>query len=214
MISFKTLSEQEINSISQFDSNKELLAIDNNSKIVKIAKDELTVYQRLISYIGLGPLAGMNYKFNDVTSHLNQYSWSEGVSEEEQSPQSQAYLKVCALAMKALVSKNDTTLYDNVGKIHQHPKSYKFSYFVKGQFRGNGEGDITIKWNPLLQVKHLDAILAQKFPSSSITSTVKQNCQLFDSLPGWETILDKETIFSYDNFLPGTNINVEQHIHL
>lgn len=119
---------------------------------------------------------------------------------------------MCALAIKALVSKKNTTLYNNVGEKNQLAKEINFIAFVKGEFVTKGTTTLTIKWNPLLKVKHLDAILAADLPHSTFTTKVSQLGNNFDYMPLQETVLDKEDSFPIAS--QGIYINTEQHIRL
>jgi len=170
-LSIKNISESDINALTHCNLANEILAYDlsaenGSQKLIRISKDKVTCWQKFLRIFNSGDLANKKIHLVDINSYLNQYNWSE--IDQENNPQYQTYLKVCDLANKGLVSKRNSTLFDNVGKNHEVNTTVKIKVFLDEKLESSIKGQHSFKWNPRVQAKHIAAAVYQTHPQHVI----------------------------------------------
>lgn len=200
-LSIDRFSPQEINALATVNLSTEIIAIkmdaDGGPKIVKLSKSDVTCWQLFLRFFCLGTLVNMRVHLSQVTSHLNQYDWSENADIDLGSVQYQAYLKTCSLANKALY-KCDETLWSNVARF-THNK--KMELIQRGNsFYQHLDVNKTIKGNPTLQIKHVEAFLHNHYRNSTIRIEDENH-----HLMGAE-------IYASNAILEQARVYIEQHI--
>lgn len=165
------ISQQEIAAIANCNMDTHLIvykrSAETGSRITTLSKKEVTCWQLFLGYVGLGKLADVRIGLDLMTSYLNRFNWSVGASMPPQSIHHQAYLKACMLANKALYSKQNETLLNNVSSQQMH-KNIEFVEYTSNGVQHRYNRELSFKWNPCLQVKHIKALLAIRFPNMQI----------------------------------------------
>ncbi len=171
--SINELSSEEIKSLTNWDLANEFIAIDSSSqgkpKITRLPKDQVTYWQRLLKYLNVGPLANVEVSYQGVTHYLSQYDWKAAANHKDPMIH-QAYLKVCELANRALVSQGDTKLYQHVSEdLPTAAIPYQFENWgvpARAAIKVFQKIATLIKWNPCLQVRHLREFIHLKTHTS------------------------------------------------
>lgn len=108
------ITQDEIIALSNFDFNKQLVAV-KNEEIVILSKRDITFFQLFLSLFNRGNLAHMQWDLSKVSTYLSKLDWqTNGSMREKSSDEYRAYLKVYELAIKALYSRNETALIEKV----------------------------------------------------------------------------------------------------
>ena len=163
------ISQQELDALTRWNQASEIVVInqaaEGGPKIETLSKDDLNCWQFFLRFFNMGKLAKLKIDLLGVTEHLNQYDWSVGARpDSEYHP---AYAKVCMLANKVLNSEWDETLLNNVC-VQQVNKTIEFSQFRGMKLLNKHDMGQTFKWNPSMQVKHVDAFLRKQFERAII----------------------------------------------
>ncbi len=127
---------------------------DGHLELTSISNNEVTAWQLFLRAVGRGKLAKQDPYLTSVTSYLNQFNWSQA------NPSDPAYVKACQLANKALYSKGDTALFNNVASTTVDKKMEFSDYYSHTVTR-------TFRLNPYVQVRHIQALVKQQYPWSS-----------------------------------------------
>ena len=163
------ISQEEISAIAHCNLNTHLIAIQTNAaggpKITTIAKSEVSCWQLFLRCFGAGNLVNLQVHLFDVAYHLNRYNWAEGA--HLSSDYHLAYLKTCTLANKALYSKGDETLVDNVATITLE-KTMEFVQYRGTQVLHRHPVVHSFRLNPNMQVKHIEAIIRKHFRATHV----------------------------------------------
>lgn len=195
------ISQQEIDAIAQCDLNSHLIVLKSDEQgkrtLTTLAKSEVNCWQLFLRWFGKGNLANIQVHLADITSHLNQFKWADGASLNNNSVHHQAYLKTCMLANKALLSKWDEALFNNVSTA-TCVKQVEFFQYQDGQRINRLDVPFEIKLNPCMQIKHAKVLLNKRFKDSAIAIT-ENNLQI-----------DQNTHAS--NKLNGCRVEVVQHL--
>jgi hypothetical protein len=172
------IAQEEISAIAQCDLNSQLIAlkIDDKGgrKITTLSKSEVTCWQMFLRFFGCGNLAKMQVSLADVTSHLNQFRWAEGAALNGNSVHHQAFLKTCTLANKALFSKWDESLFNNVS-VGSCTKQVEFLQYQDGMRVNRLDVPQEFKLNPSMQMKHINVLLRKRFQKAAIHITDRNN---------------------------------------
>src|SRR5665213_787352 len=165
------ISQQEIAAIANCNLNNQLLAIKTDahggSKITVLPKSDVTFWQMFLRCFSMGTLVNMQVGLAAVTSHLNQYDWAAGANLNVNSEHHQAYLKTCTLANKALYSRQDETLFNNVSTA-TIPKQVEFVQYQGTTLLNRHNVNRVFKWNPCMQFKHVEVLLKKHFQKATI----------------------------------------------
>ncbi|GEM_PF-6978588 len=168
------ISQQDIITIANCDLNTHHIVYKVNashgSKIATLSKKEVTCWQLFLRILGMGNLVNYNIGLATVTTNLNQFNWREGTSMARNSIYYHAYLNVCVLANKALYSRHDETLVNNVAST-MVAKDVEFV-----QYQGNREihrhnMQQRFNLNPCMEFKHIQTLLVKRFPNMHIRIT-------------------------------------------
>lgn len=155
------LAQDEILALTTCNLSRELVAIQLDAvggpKIVKLSREQVNCWQLFLRMFGSGQLANMKVHLTDVAAHLNRYDWSEAKGLSIDSDLDQAYSKACVLANKALLHKQDETLFNNVA-IERVDKKVGFSQWQGSQLINRHNISRTVNWNPFIQVKHIKSL--------------------------------------------------------
>ncbi len=164
------LNNSELNTLSHCNLNTHIIAIDTHaeggSQIVTLAKSDITCWQLFLRLFNAGTLAKYQIHLTDVTKHLSQYNWSS-LGRTGNSDVQQAYRQVCILANKGLYSKYSETLLDSVA-LDVVRKDIECNQFCDGRSLNRMMINHSIHWNPLMQTKHIKALLHNHYPASSV----------------------------------------------
>lgn len=165
------IKQEEIAAIARCNLNSELIALKmdeaGGAKIVTLSKSEVTCWQMFLRIFGLGDLTHYKVHLSDIVTHLNQFDWKVAASLDHDSEYYQAYLKACTLANKALYSKWDETLINNVSN-ETLQKSIEFAQYQGSRITNKHSIQQSFRWNPSLQVKHIRAALLKQYRNMTI----------------------------------------------
>lgn len=181
------ITDDEISRLSNFDSKNEIVAIktDSNSisQIITISKSSVNLWQLFLRIFGWGDLANTQFHFSEVISYLSKFQWNQDFAHcRKDSNEYQAYLKVCSLANKALVSSL-TNSYpitcETKDRIDRFLKSVVSDTVELGfdftQLDGDGS-QVFLKeklshnfdLNPEMQIDHVKALIRYRFSNAAI----------------------------------------------
>ncbi len=165
------ISQQEIAAIAHCNLSSEIVAIkmdaEGGPKIITLSKNDVTCWQLFLRFFGWGNLSKTQVHLRDVASHLNQFDWAAGAALNLNSEHHQAYLKTCTLANKALYSKWDETLLNNVATATVE-KRIEFAQYRGFHLLNRHDVAQSFKWNPTMQIKHVHALLKKQFQDATI----------------------------------------------
>jgi hypothetical protein len=163
------ISQEEIQTLARCNLNTHLIAIQTNAangpKIITLAKSEVSCWQLFLRNFGAGNLVHFQVHLSDVVSHLNRYNWAEGANLS--SDYHLAYLKTCTLANKALYSRGNETLADNVATVTLE-KKMEFVQYRGTQVLNRHAAVHSFRLNPNMQVKHIEAVIRKHFPNTQV----------------------------------------------
>lgn len=207
IIDQSSITQDDLNTIANCDLNDELIALKlvsfGESKIITLPKNEVTCKELLLKIFGFGSLANLQIHLSEIVSHLNRYNWRQAADLDCESVHFKAYVKVCMLANKALLSKGDATLFRNVssGSINK-----KIEYTIHQGFGSDTTRivDLTLPWNLNLEVQHIKAFLKNQFETNFIQITDEQDVALNRNIVLAKEQLQNVTIRISTFMPPGT----------
>ena len=163
-LSAENLSAQELTALANYTLATQYIGIRRTGaahEIVTISKNDITCWQLFLRFFGLGRLQRTQFHLQNALDHLNKYSSWQTLADlpDQNSEQYKAYLTVCTLANKVLLSKNDDTLFNNVST-----GSIDIQFEITHQQIGRLPKQLEIgfeafKTNPEMKVKHLQPII-------------------------------------------------------
>ncbi len=192
------ISKQEIAALAHCNLSSELIAIKMNAeggpKIVTLSKSDVTCWQMFLRFFGWGNLAKTQVHLNDVVSHFNQFNWAAGATLDPHSEHNQAYLKTCMLANKALYSRWDETLLNNVASATIE-KKMEFAHYQGFRLLDRHDAVRSFKWNSAMQIKHVRALLTKQFQSATIRIEDQHHHPISSNVNVSREVLDNARIY-------------------
>ncbi len=180
----RIIGQRNIDVLASSDLRNEIIALDNSEdddqNIILIARDKLSFVNEFLKYFNQGCLRNVTTNLRDVAGYLNTYDWSLDVfNEPAGSSTNNAYIKVCFVANQLLWVYLDMSLYNNVSNFCSIEKVIQKQVILDGQVISSNQLVRYIRWNPAIQVKHIERILdlSDNHPSSMTVFSIQDKDQ-------------------------------------
>ena len=169
-------------------------------RITVIEKSEYTCWNRLISYLGLGPLAATDFDLHRTFFFVMDRDWKSYIDRDKNSEEFIAYSKVSALVNQ---------LSDHL--CERYCKRAANNVFVQTQkeisrdpFKGISPNPLkgTFYWNPALTVGDLRNQLGRQFGFLNLSEF-----QIVEKKEGVSTFLNENQLLTQD-MLPNVDISI------